>query len=105
MLVTGHTGFKGSWLSLWLSALGARVTGISLSPTSKPNLFTSAKVEEQIAESHICDVRDEERLGTLVREANADIVFHLAAQALVLESPGHSDLSILITVLVAQPRQ
>ena len=85
VLLTGHTGFKGAWLALWLHRLGAQVTGISLAPTTSPNLFSLAKLESSIA-SHFCDIGDIESLRSVVREAQPEVTFHLAAQALVRES-------------------
>lgn len=82
VLLTGHTGFKGSWLAVWLKKLGAEVTGISLPPETSPNLFTLGKIHA-LCESHYCDIRDAEHLAILIREANPEIVFHLAAQSLV----------------------
>lgn len=69
VLVTGHTGFKGGWLALWLQQLGANVTGLALPPTTTPNLFELARVAEGIG-SHFCDIRDAERLAALVRPAD-----------------------------------
>jgi len=85
VLVTGHTGFKGSWLSLWLSRLGARVVGLSLSPNTKPNLFAAAAIGP-LVESHIVDIRDRAATHASVLEAAPEVVFHLAAQSLVRES-------------------
>ncbi|MBX7190667.1 MAG: CDP-glucose 4,6-dehydratase [Sandaracinaceae bacterium] len=85
VLVTGHTGFKGAWLSLWLRRLGAEVTGISLPPPTRPSLFELAKLDTLI-DSHVCDVRDASAVASAVRAARPDVVFHLAAQALVRES-------------------
>lgn len=85
VLLTGHTGFKGSWLTLWLYRLGAKVTGISLEPYTTPNLFSHLNLNE-ICQSNICDINDAEKLSNLVKETNPDIVFHLAAQALVRDS-------------------
>lgn len=82
VLVTGHTGFKGSWLSLWLHRLGAEVTGISLPPHTIPNLFTLTGIEK-LCLNHYCDIRDSEALSALLRQARPEIVFHLAAQPLV----------------------
>lgn len=82
VLLTGHSGFKGSWLSLWLSKLGANITGISLLPNTEPNLFSLAGVNE-ITDSHFVDIRDENALRTLVKQVAPDIIFHLAAQPLV----------------------
>lgn len=85
VLVTGHTGFKGGWLVLWLRQLGAAVCGIALPPTTNPNLFELARVAEGI-ESYFCDIRDAERLAALVRAFRPEIVLHLAAQPLVRAS-------------------
>jgi len=82
VLLTGHTGFKGSWLTLWLDRLGAKVTGISLPPATIPNLYTEAKVDTA-CQSHICDIRDAAALAKLINTAQPEIVFHLAAQPLV----------------------
>jgi CDP-glucose 4,6-dehydratase len=88
VLVTGHSGFKGGWLSLWLQRLGAEVSGLSLSPVTEPSLFEGARVEEGMR-SVIGDIRDPEVVESVVREARPAIVLHLAAQALVRE--GYSD--------------
>lgn len=85
VLLTGHTGFKGAWLSLWLAQLGADVIGVSLPPISTPNLFTLAGIESLVA-SHFCDIRELESTTAAVRRADPEIVFHLAAQPLVRES-------------------
>lgn len=82
VLVTGHTGFKGSWLSLLLSRLGAEVTGYALAPSSKPNLFELASVATRMA-SIVGDIRDFGRFRRCITEAKPEIVFHLAAQAMV----------------------
>ncbi len=85
VLVTGHTGFKGGWLVLWLQQLGAHVCGIALPPSTTPSLFDLARVAEGI-DSHFCDIRDAERLAALVRAFRPEIVLHLAAQPLVRAS-------------------
>jgi CDP-glucose 4,6-dehydratase len=85
VLLTGHTGFKGGWLALWLQRLGAHVTGIALPPQTQPNLFEAARVAHGIT-SHLCDIRDAQQLATLVRGAAPQIVLHLAAQPLVRAS-------------------
>ena len=85
VLLTGHTGFKGAWMTLWLQRLGAQVTGISLAPATTPNLFTLANIET-IADSHLCDIRDAASLAGLIKNSQPEIVFHLAAQALVRTS-------------------
>jgi CDP-glucose 4,6-dehydratase len=85
VLVTGHTGFKGSWLTLWLLRLSAKVTGISLPPMTTPNLYTAADVGA-LCQSHFCDIRDVAALAELIQAARPEIVFHLAAQPLVRTS-------------------
>jgi CDP-glucose 4,6-dehydratase len=85
VLMTGHTGFKGSWLTLWLARLGATVTGISVPPVTEPDLFSLAKVEA-LCQSHYCDIRGAVALADLVKTARPEIVFHLAAQPLVRAS-------------------
>ena len=82
VFLTGHTGFKGSWLSLWLSDLGAHVTGFALSPPTQPSLYEAARVGEGI-ESVIADLRNPKLLNKAIRAARPEIVFHLAAQPLV----------------------
>ena len=82
VLLTGHSGFKGAWLSYWLHQMGANVTGIGLPPTSTPNLFTLAGID-QLLNNHFLDIRDSVGLEKLVLGAQPEIVLHLAAQALV----------------------
>jgi len=82
VLVTGHTGFKGSWLSLWLHSLGAEVTGFALPPPTQPSLFEAARIGDVVR--HIeGDVRDLASLQRVVADLRPDVVFHLAAQPLV----------------------
>jgi CDP-glucose 4,6-dehydratase len=85
VFITGHTGFKGSWLCLWLYKLGAQVTGYSLEPPTNPSLFELAKIGSLI-ESHTGDVRDREHLEKVITENKPEIVLHLAAQPLVRDS-------------------
>ncbi len=85
MLVTGHTGFKGAWLSLWLQRIGANVAGFSLAPATKPSLFELANVARDMR-SEIGDVRDLEHLSRFVSDFRPEIIFHLAAQSLVRPS-------------------
>ncbi len=85
VLLTGHTGFKGGWLALWLARMGAQVTGLSLAPATPRNLFSVARVGEA-CDSRIGDIRDLETVATLVRETRPELVLHLAAQALVRAS-------------------
>ncbi|WP_249127400.1 CDP-glucose 4,6-dehydratase [Bradyrhizobium lablabi] len=82
VLLTGHTGFKGAWLALWLHRLGASVVGVSLPPASEPNLVGLAGIAD-LVESHFIDIRDAAALASQVRAARPEIVLHLAAQALV----------------------
>lgn len=82
VFITGHTGFKGSWLSLWLQQLGAEVTGYALSPPTNPSLFDVANVAGGMT-SVIGDVRDAESLTRCMKKAKPDIVIHMAAQPLV----------------------
>jgi CDP-glucose 4,6-dehydratase len=82
VLITGHTGFKGSWLSLWLQHLGAKVTGISLDPLTKPSLYQQAEVAKDM-NSLRQDIRNGEGLKQLFQKHQPEIVFHLAAQPLV----------------------
>ena len=87
VLVTGHNGFKGSWLCLWLKALGAQACGASLpSPPTAPSLYELAGVEEGMEERFVCDVREPEALARVVRQARAEVVIHMAAQPLVRPS-------------------
>jgi len=85
VFLTGHTGFKGSWLSLWLHRLGARITGYALEPPTQPSLFETAGVNGLVHSVH-GDVRDGVRLRLALEEARPEIVIHLAAQPLVRES-------------------
>jgi CDP-glucose 4,6-dehydratase len=82
VFLTGHTGFKGSWLSLWLQSLGAKVTGYALKPPTQPNLFEVASVEKGMR-SIIGDIRYLDSLNKAMKEANPDILIHMAAQPLV----------------------
>ena len=83
VFITGHTGFKGGWLCIFLKLLGAEVTGYSLEPETKPNLFTLANIRKKIKKSIIGDVRDYKKLYHEIKKSKANIVFHLAAQPLV----------------------
>ncbi len=85
VLITGHTGFKGGWLAIWLQRLGANVTGISLPVKNTPSLFELAQVGKGL-KSHMCDILDTEALAHLVIAAQPEVVFHLAAQPLVRAS-------------------
>lgn len=86
VFITGHTGFKGSWLSLWLKQLGANVTGYSLEPPTNPSIFESAKVDTVIEKSIIGDIRDAGLLTNSMHQAKPEIIIHMAAQSLVRDS-------------------
>jgi CDP-glucose 4,6-dehydratase len=83
VFLTGHTGFKGSWLSLWLTQLGAQVYGYALAPPTDPSLFERAAIAARVAGHTIADVRDLNALGVDIRAAKPDIAIHMAAQPLV----------------------
>lgn len=83
VLVTGHTGFKGSWLSLWLSDMGAEVTGVSLDPPTRPSLYERANVRGRLKADLRVDIRDAEAVRQAFRECQPEVTFHLAAQPLV----------------------
>src|SRR5206468_2336323 len=85
VLVTGHSGFKGSWLSLWLTQLGARVIGVSLGVPTEPSHFQAAALG-RLLEDHQLDIRDGPALKALVQETQPDFLFHLAAQPIVRRS-------------------
>lgn len=85
VLVTGHTGFKGSWLSLWLEHLGAQVSGLSLAPDTVPSLFDAARLETTM-DSRIADIRYASDVAAIVADTRPEIIFHLAAQPLVRRS-------------------
>ena len=85
VLLTGHTGFKGGWLALWLQRLGAQVTALALPPSTEPSLFAAARIA-QSCDSSFCDIRDAAAVAAAVRRAEPQVVLHLAAQALVRAS-------------------
>jgi CDP-glucose 4,6-dehydratase len=87
VLLTGHTGFKGSWLALWLRRLGANVVGIGLPPITTPSLFGLAAIDA-LVDSRIGDIRDADEMARQVRSSAPDVIFHLAARALVRTSYG-----------------
>lgn len=104
VFITGHTGFKGSWLALRLAQAGARVHGYALAPDTTPSLFDVARVSEDLAGSTFADIRDRARLAEAFARAAPEIVFHLAAQPLVRRSyrePFETwDVNLLGTVAV-----
>jgi CDP-glucose 4,6-dehydratase len=85
VLLTGHTGFKGGWAALWLTAMGAKVTGVGLAPEPGPALFELADIAGK-TDSHIADIRDADAMARIVKAAQPDLVLHMAAQALVRRS-------------------
>jgi len=98
VLITGHTGFKGGWLSLWLVKLGAEVIGYSLEPPTKPNFFEALELDKKI--THIIgDIRDAKKLLSVFKEHQPEIVFHLAAQPLVRLSYKEPELTYETNVM------
>lgn len=85
VLITGHTGFKGSWLSIWLHRMGALVSGISLEPESNPNLFTAANINS-ICDSTFIDLKDFKKINSKIKSLEPEIIVHMAAQPLVRQS-------------------
>ena len=85
VLITGHTGFKGSWLSLWLQSMGAELRGVALTPSTEPALFAVARVASGM-EHEIADIRDLDAIMPLVRDFAPEIIIHMAAQPLVRSS-------------------
>ena len=83
VFLTGHTGFKGGWLTLWLASMGAKVTGYALAPNTSPNFFEVTNVKNDLAHSDIADIRDLEKLQKAMADAQPEIVIHMAAQPLV----------------------
>ena len=89
ILVTGHTGFKGVWLCVMLNQLGAEVHGLALPPDTVPDLFSEVRLDELIESSTFLDIRDSVALGEYLQNKQFDLIFHLAAQAIVSE--GYKD--------------
>lgn len=83
VFLTGHTGFKGGWLSLWLASMGAKVTGYALAPNTAPNIYDVLAINSLIEKSQIADIRDLVVLQKTMSDAEPDIVIHMAAQPLV----------------------
>nr|WP_025690573.1 CDP-glucose 4,6-dehydratase [Paenibacillus zanthoxyli] len=86
VFITGHTGFKGSWLCLWLSSMGAEITGYSLEPSTSPSLFELCNINELLKKNIYADIRDSQLLNAAMQQAQPEIVIHMAAQPLVRES-------------------
>ena len=106
VFVTGHTGFKGSWLCLWLARLGAEVTGYALEPPTDPSHYGVTDAAAGLVRDHRADVRDRDRLTAAVAEAAPDLVLHLAAQSVVrrgYEAPHETfDVNVMGTVCVLE---
>ena len=86
VLITGHTGFKGGWLSVWMNILGARISGYSLNPITKKNFFDATKIKNIFSEDYRKDIKDYKSLEKCIKTTKPEIIFHLAAQPQVLES-------------------
>ena len=86
VFITGHTGFKGSWMVKLLKMAGANVTGYSLEAPTNPSLYKIAEIEKGMASSIIGDIRDLEHLKTALKQSNPEIVIHMAAQPIVIAS-------------------
>ncbi len=86
VFLTGHTGFKGGWIALWLSELGAKVHGYSIAPPTTPNFYSETQLQDRLQTSIIADIRDLPRLASAMQTAQSSVVIHMAAQPLVRES-------------------
>ena len=98
VLVTGHTGFKGSWLVTWLDMLGSKLIGIGLDPLTQPNHFKIIKKNINIKDIRL-DIKDEKSLIKVIQKFKSDIAFHLAAQAIVSNPYNHPKLTFEANVL------
>ena len=105
VLLTGHTGFKGSWAAIWLTRMGAEVTGLSLAPDQSPSLFEMARVAERV-DSQLGDIRDPTAIAAALKGKTFDLVLHMAAQAIVrtsVEDPlGTFDTNVMGTARLLQ---
>jgi CDP-glucose 4,6-dehydratase len=99
VLLTGHTGFKGAWLSLWLQSLGAKVSGLAPGPPTRPSLYELAGVAASMELERDCDVRDAEAVRGGLREARPEVVLHLAAQPMVRRSLRDPAMTYAVNVL------
>ena len=99
VLLTGHTGFKGAWLSLWLQALGAKVSGLAPGAPTQPSLYELARVGAGMEHEHAIDVRDAEGVRGALREERPEIVLHLAAQPMVRRSLRDPAMTYAVNVL------
>ena len=99
VFITGHTGFKGSWLTLILSSLGAKVTGFALNPISKPNFFDGLKLKKYLVKDIRQNILDYSKLKGAIKKFQPEIIFHLAAQSSVLESYKTPRQTVLTNVI------
>lgn len=99
IFLTGHTGFKGGWLSLWLQVMGAEVHGYALPSPTSPGIFDVAEVGREMASSTIADIREADNLRLAMQDAHPEIVFHLAAQPLVRYSYDHPAETYAVNVM------
>ncbi|HUB37175.1 MAG TPA: CDP-glucose 4,6-dehydratase [Solirubrobacteraceae bacterium] len=99
VLVTGHTGFKGAWLSLWLQSLGAQVTGLAPAPPTEPSLYGLARVGEGMAAELPSDIRDAAAVAEAVRASRPQAIFHLAAQPMVRLSLREPAMTFAVNVM------
>jgi len=99
VLITGHTGFKGAWLSLWLQALGAKVSGLAPGAPTQPSLYELARVGAGMEQEHSIDVRDAEGVRAALREEHPEVVLHLAAQPMVRRSLRDPAMTYAVNVL------
>ncbi len=99
VLLTGHSGFKGSWMTLLLHQLGAEVFGISLKGDDSKSIFLEAKLSNFTRKEQFIDIRDSARLSQAIKEINPDFVFHFAAQSLVRESVRNPLVTISTNVI------
>ena len=86
ILITGHTGFKGSWLTSWLAHLGANIIGVSNSIPTKPSNYEASNIKSMLQIEYKYDITDKEKIAQIIKDHKPDFVFHLAAQSLVRES-------------------
>lgn len=99
VFITGHTGFKGSWLTLILSSMGAKITGFALNPISKPNFFDGLKLKKYLVKDIRQNILDYSKLKSAIKKFKPEIIFHLAAQSSVLESYKTPRQTILTNVI------
>lgn len=98
VLITGHTGFKGSWLSLWLRRMGAQICGIALQPSADKNLYTELRLD-RVMENHYVDINNLETLVYTINKFQPEVIIHMAAQALVRESYANPIYTVATNVL------